>query len=346
MSDVYKSVFPYNVGDCIEFKRFVKMEYSEIYEYTVSKGIIINILNPDMYEVKLYIPETEQTEHWVNRSDIIKHYPKEIIPSLTPRLVLRGIWKDLIFREVKTVKYRDQSSVTHQYINNNGFLRTRSYDSIGEAFHDVDSKYHHNIQVHFNDYYGFTNVRTVANNDIYYNQEIFFSKKCYGELNLNGRHITGDFMYRRSFNSVPPSKKQYICGFVENGEKGLFYRKWFTCSKEFMILWTMVCEPDSYSLRRNLGGGRHEVKKLNELLLELDTSQYNIVHSSIPIDDKKKRYACHNLENSALYLPTIYQDMAMSLFGPDIAPDYNNYSSRIKEGLLWMKYFPENILKG
>ena len=333
----------YDIGDCIEFKRFSPSVTTDTFEYILCNGQVIDNSNPDLLEVSVYNNTTKEFDDgvcWVNPSSIIRYYPKIKIPRLSPRLILKDIWKDLIFREVKTVKTKEQLTVTYEYINDSGFVRTECYDSIEDAFDDVPRDKHCNIHVHYRDYFGFTTHRAIRNNDIHCNQEIFFSRKCYGELNLNGNTITGNFSMRRGFKTIPPRKKQYVCGLVETGEKGLFYRKWFVCSKEFLTLWTMICEPDHYSLKNKKEDGSYVTKDFEEIMKELDTSVYDVSILDRDIETKKELYRSYNVENQALYIPNVYQRIAQSLFKlskRDTDFLYPMYEDRFRSDLIWMK---------
>ena len=282
----------------------------------------------------------------ISPSSVIAHYPLDTLSYLSLRIVLKQKWKDLIFREVKTFKATDPFLITRQYINNDGFVRTQTFRNMAETYRynssvgsngtgtDWDLN-KNNIEVHYKDYFGFTTDRTIRDNDIYFNQEIFFSKKCYSEINLNGKVITADFGPRRGFKSIPPKNKQYICGLVEQGEKGLFYRKWFVCSKEFLKLWTMICEFDHYSLKVNVNG-EYKPKPFEDILSELDTSHYDISNNSdISLVDKQKLYKVYNLENAAIHIPDLYQRVAKAVFAPALATD--EFELRFKQDLIgWM----------
>nr|QBK91461.1 MAG: uncharacterized protein LCPAC302_00810 [Pithovirus LCPAC302] len=316
----------YEPGDYVEFKSF----NSESHEYKLLKGQISNI-NDDLYEIKLY---NKSGICWINPLAIIKHYPLSSISYLSMRLIFKSLWKDFIFREVKIIKTKEPYLITYQYVNDSGFVRTESFTNLPAAYRTVPVELHKNIQIHYRDFFGFTTDRPVRNNDDY-SQDIFFSKKCYGELNLSGNPVTGNFSNRRGFKSVPPEKRQYICGLAEIGEKGPFYRKWFFCSKEFLTLWTMVCETDHYSLRKNIEG-KYIPKTFNELTKELDTSYYDITNRKIIIEDMKKGYQVHSVENSALYL-NIYLKIAKLLFCQDNVYDPFSIDDKIIKDIMWMK---------
>ncbi len=330
----------YEIGDFIEFKSFTSID---AFEYILCKGEITDNTNLDILEIKIYDSNTKNFTKevcWINSALVIRYYPKYKIPTLSTRLIIKDIWKDLIFREVKTVKNKDESMVTYDYINDSGFVRTKTFDTIDEAFKKVPVDKHCNIHIHYRDYFGFTTHRAIRNNDIYCNQEIFFSRKCYGELNLNNKTITGNFSLRRGYKSVPPQKKQYVCGLVETGEKGLFYRKWFICSEEFLKLWTMICEPEHYSLKNKTIDGNYITKSFEEITKDLDTSKYDISSVDIPTKLKKEKYKSYNVETQVLYIPRLYQKIIQSIFKPvkrDNFSLYPTYEERFRSDIAWMK---------
>ena len=328
----------YKEGDFIEFKQFTSYDAMDLTTSTtnniVKKGRIINCSNLDLLEV---MPIDGDSIIWISSSSIIKHYPRTKTRQLSIRLLLKEIWKNFIFREVKTVKTKDPHMVTYQYVNNSGFVRSEKYPTLVDAQKKVPYEYSKNIQVHYRDYFGFTTDRTIRNNDIYYNQEIFFSKKCYGELNLDNKNITGEFSYRRGFKTVPPNAKQYICGLIEHGEKGLFYRKWFVCSDEFLTLWTMICEPDHYSLKYKKDN-KFVTKSLEEILNDLDASHYDSTNSDVSVKTMQKQFEVHNIEYQALYIPDLYQKVILAIFNPiALEDDLFDYTNQIKSDLMWMK---------
>ena len=101
------------------------------------------------------------------------------------------------------------------------------------------------------------------------------------------------------------------------------------CSNEFLLLWTMICDKDDYSLKRRVNGYNYVTKSLSDILEELSTSKY--------IKSRK------NVEKIALYDPTIYQKIAKAVFmGTNIKDNsnlYESYETKLIKRLLWMKYF-------
>jgi hypothetical protein len=354
------SIPHYEPGDCIEFKRYVSGNSDG--EYVLTKGKIIDKIyknnkngenNIDYLEIQVYDPTKTNFNEKLDKTDldkmvskeldlctihinsIVNYYPSVLIPTLSLRLVLKDTWKDFVFREVKTVKTKDPYMITYQYLNENGFVRTMTYDTLEEAYQEVPENNHHNIKVHYGDYYGFTTSKPIRNNDIYCHHEIFFSKKCVGEIKLTGYNISGGFSLRRGFNNVPPTRNKYICGLIEMGEKGLFYRKWFPCSEEFLILWTMICEPDNHSLKNNTGWN-YKTKSIEEILKSLDTSKYN---TNI-LNPNPEGYKVHNIESVALYFPDIYQRIAKKIFKLTKRNDesvYISYEDQLEQDIIWMK---------
>lgn len=325
----------YKPGDYIKFKIFLS-DCSETYKYIISKGKIINVTNMGLLEVKIL---NDIKTLWVNSEHIVEYYPKSIIPDLSLRLIFKRLWKNLIFREVKTVKTKYPFLITYQYINNFKFVRSKNFDNINDALYTVPLNYQSNIIIRYYDYYGFTTDKIIRNNDPYYNKEIFFSRKCYRELNLNGEEITGGFLSRRGLNMIPPRKKQYICGLVGKGYQGLFYRKWFICSKEFITLWTMICDPTHFSLKNS----DLSLKSFPELINDLDTSHYNITNNNkLSLKEMKTKYQIHNIENTAIYFSDLYQKIAKAVYCPDDNDDrdkymYPTYEEKLTKDLLWMK---------
>lgn len=323
----------YKSGDYITFNHFSAFSDQE---YSLCRGKIVDTTNPDLLEVNIFRSSDNnlgETIVWVNPLSIVDHYTEETIKRLSVRLLLKEKWKDFIFREVKTVKTKDPYLITSQYVNSSGFVRTNPNRNVFESQVLYRNRYAdlNTPQTHYRDYFGFTTDRPIRNNDIYYNQEIFFSKKCFSELELVGSRVSGNFSHRRGYNGVPPAARQYVCGLVEQGEKGLFYRKWFICSKEFLTLWTMICESDHYSLKRRQDG-EYVSKTLEEIMREVDTSHYNMVSLS---GNTGREFISYNLESVALYAPDTYSKLILAIFCPErFDGDWSNYAEKLRIDML------------
>lgn len=343
-------------GDVVKFKYIYEIWSEEIsvptitrddndlYDLSSSKNTIKEILtgqvkalgkNSLLYDDNLVgIKTNNDTLLWISYSDIVQWIPENFLSKLTIRTVLRNMWTNLIFREIKTVKTKKLESVHYKYINSDGLLRTKIFRTLDEAYYHVPRKYHRNIQPCYQDYYGFTTDNVVRPSDPYHGREIFFSRKCHTEIDMT----TGIFQNERSTNKYPPVRNQYICGLVENGEKGLFFRKWFLCSDQFITLWTMLCDPESKTLRyRNSQGAK--IKTLAMLYRDLSCKHYQIDYESI-IEDRANNYRIANFEKTALYQKDIYINMAKAIFENkyqiEKLYDDSEYRHNFYKNVMWM----------
>jgi hypothetical protein len=291
---------------------------------------------------------------YIDRRSILQVYPSKIVQYLTPRLALKHLWKDFIFREVKTTKCGNIKYAEYKYISKCGFERIKRFPTLEKAKSSIDFEYHKNIAVYYEDFFGFTTDKSLQYNDAYSDQEIFFSKKCYCELDWS-KNPTGDFLVNeKGFNEVAPLTDAWICGTVENGEKGLFYRKWFVCSKEFFTLWTMVCDPNDDSLYEYKKNGdfieKKKIKDFPTLLKELDTSHYS-VDLKTDLKERRKNHLIHNLERAAMYYPNRYKQVAEVLFSngflkqeesslsysDDFSQEHTPFQKKLVRNILWSK---------
>lgn len=302
------------------------------------KGYDIELYHPETFNQYVPTPLTDKYKHeiadlykptdlehkmsiiFVNEQDIYKHCPSQISKNITFLDAIRQLWKPLVFRKVKTVIKQAQNliDVEYAYINRDGDFKTKTYKSLNAAFERTPEHLHRNIRSHYTDYYGFTTSQNIRDNDPYIGKEIFFSKKCYIELNL-GNQPTADFAKNRFVKTWPPRKGQIICGLVENGEKGLFFRKWFLCSKQFLNLWTYI--------NNNIHPNDKQIK-------DLDTSQLSL-NENLNISQQQQHYKIYNIENCALQWPSRYQQIAKLAFKPNLKPT-DNFSKKLKREILWM----------
>ncbi len=342
------------VGDCVKFKSikeesenkmksglFIENKFSSYFgkiTQVTSDSTLMIIIDPT--DDRLDFPKG--VEVMIDRRSILQIYPSKLIKHITPRIAMKHLWKDLVFREIKATKcdYRNLKYVQYNYVNKSGFTRIKRFRTLEEALARVNPTHHKNITVHHQEYYGFTYDKALRNNDKYFDREIFFSKKCYSELDFSDKNPTGDFLLNeRSFNDIPPKSGSLVCGLVENGEKGLFFRKWFVCSREFLLLWTMVCDPKDSSLNEELG---NKVKSIDTLTSNLDTSLYT-PDMLIPVPERQAKYVFQNLERTALFYSNRYKSICNVLFKKNsnkkIDPyDYKDFSSPFE------KNFYKNIM--
>lgn len=358
-------VFPKcEIGDYIKFKSINNQSKDKMREgvyvenkYSVYFGKVTDISSPSLLGVnvdsndkRLDFPTGITIK--IDRRAVLQIYPHKLIEHLTPRIALKHLWKDLVFREIKTTKCesRDLKYVQYHYINKSGFVRIKRFRTLDQALSSVDPKHHKNITVHYAEYYGFTFDKAIRNNDKYFDREIFFSKKCYGELDFTDKTPTGDFLLNeRGFNDIPPRPGSLVCGLVENGEKGLFFRKWSICSREFLQLWTMICDIKDHSLKSQR---TNKIKPINELIEELNTNFYS-PDLEKSVVERQEKYIFHNLERTALFYPNRYKSVCDVLFGnnfikentgrsysDDYKDDLTPFQKRLIKNIMW----PERLL--
>jgi hypothetical protein len=372
--------FEINTGDYVKFKGIKNqkdiIEESPETKYAIYCGKVVDIDRTGYLGVQLDSNDKRLDyplglNIYIDRRQVLQVFPSNIVNHLTPRIALKHLWKNFIFREVKTTKTSGLLHVEYRYISKVGFERAKRFRSVEEAYKNISFDYHRNIVPCYEDYYGFTTEKAVRNNDIYYDKEIFFSKKCYSELDL-GKNPTGDFFVNeRGFNYEAPKPGQLICGIVENGEKGLFFRKWFICSREFLTLWTMICEPTDLSLTENprisffdpsndndwnkIEKTKRKVKEFSKLLDELDTSHYSI-NLNLDITERRKKYLTHNLERAALYFPNKYKQVAEIVFSrgffirsennsSNYSDDFNETETKFQKKLVKNLIWPKMLLE-
>ena len=160
-------------------------------------------------------------------------------------------------------------------------------------------------------------------------------------------------------NDIPARPGSLICGLVEKGEKGLFFRKWFVCSRQFLLLWTMVCDPKDSSLKQNTYSNisfehlrsseemfkkKSKIKSLDTLLEQLDTTCYRLDFSN-SVKERQKRYVFHNLEKVSLYFSNRYKKICNVLFNNrDGVLNSNNYNGLYDDTDMYTN-FQHNLLK-
>ena len=342
----------YEIGDVIEAIIDDFSLLNDRFTHYV-KGIIVGIYQKDSlkgYDVKLfktiyceqYIPKPLTNEYkdyiqpkinedmsdlknifnpmnliFINHDNIIRHCPRDKISKMSFLEGLREIWSGLIFRSVKAIIKNSNELTIVEYvkIDENKKIQIETFPNLKEAFSKVPKKYHRNIRGRYKEYYGFTTSNIIRQNDTYEGKEIFFSKKCHSELKLDF-DATGRFSKNDIENTWPPRKDQIICGIPEQGEKGLFFRKWFVCSRQFLTLWTMIFYPNHPSLCDEYivaNKSIYKPKSFDRLLMELDTRllQPNYDQSISEIQD---RYRIFNVESCALQSTDKYQIIAKLAF--------------------------------
>jgi hypothetical protein len=255
---------------------------------------------------------------------------------------LKETWSKLTFRSVKAIIKNVDELTTVEYvkIDENKKIQIETFPDLKTAFSKIPKKFHRNIRGRYNEYYGFATSEPIRSNDLYPGREIFFSKKCHSELKLDF-DATGRFNKADIENTWPPRKDQLICGIPEQGEKGLFFRKWFVCSRQFLLLWTMLFYPNHPSL---IDRYTHKPKTFGKLISELDTRPLQPNYDQ-PVSDIQERYKIFNVENCALERTDVYQNIARLAF----LQEETDKIKRLKiqrltnRSLLTVRSFDENL---
>ena len=331
--------------DLVKFSHNNKTYYGKVFEVVNEWELQVIISDQAAEDFPKGLPIT------IDRRSILQSYPSTLVKTLTPRLSLKQIWKNLVFREVKTVIPGDVLYAEYRYISPTGFEQIQRFPTLAEAQKNISPRHYDNIVVHYKEYYGFTTDQSLVKQDLHYDKEIFFSKKCYCKLDWT-ENPTGDFVFGdKEDHTLPPLPDSLICGIVETGEKGLFFRKWFVCSRQFWILWAMVCDSRNDSLFESNKYNMSQPKSFDKLMSELDTSSYNVGYNiKLSLEEKRHKHYIWNLEKAALFFPDRYQKVARVLFhrahledrsGNSYSEDcelvYDKFQKRLRRQLMWPK---------
>ena len=183
------------------------------------------------------------------------------------KIMLRGLWKDLVIQKVKFVDLKAQkmSCVTKYTLDEKGNQQDKfSIDS--SSFSVGTEKEEAVYKINYTHFFGFT-----MNN-------VHFARENYNSFDWT-ISSTGYFGIIGNFlgGYCPPLKGQYICGIVEEGQKGKFFKKWFTCSQQFFEFWSFIMS---------------DKKKVENIYKLTDTSHYHAYNSSdVPLNalERKKK---------------------------------------------------------
>lgn len=230
------------------------------------------------------------------------------------RMMLAGKWGNLIFRNV----FYTKTGTKGPYM-----VKKRGFDEKGEFYENSDkinkTTLDHNqigkeYSVHYNYYDGFTNKKGLRDNDPFHGKSIYFSKKGvdsnYTSIELTPHHRYGWFNDdTKGECSIPPRKEQIICGIVRENDKGLYYKKWFICSPEFLYLWTLVRKGPDPNLNKET------------ILRKVDCSHYSNYkyNNKLTTQQKNARLICNNYEDTVKW--NSYVDIVRYIIDNEL--DYN-----------------------
>jgi len=200
----------------------------------------------------------------IQRRDI-NRFNKPMTDGDKFKIMLRGLWKDLVVRKIEGVitKEKDILSVHKITIDNEGCLHNEMEGLVGlngtKTHEDEDKALYENSYDHF---FGFASSWKTSKHDNC-NGKIYFQQNKYNSFDFN-IHKTGYFGDIGNFTCgyISPLKGQYICGIVEKGPKGFFYKKWFSCSPQFVNFWSFLMS--------------NRTPDINALLKSVDTRCYSV----------------------------------------------------------------------
>jgi hypothetical protein len=234
-----------------------------------------------IYEVDTDRSSDTRHREMVCSSEIIQifdksRYKSNLINEVSMKVadILRVMWSSLVFRRVSKIVTKHEHIKSISYIERD----SRSCEIVTVPIAEIGNRYMPNTWYNYTFFYGFTSKVHVRDSDMVAGQPIFFDLRNYSEL---------DFEIERSgwFSTDPtlnecysfPKPNDLICGIIENKGRGPIYKKWFRCSNQFLLLYTMIFNPDHNVLYINDSRsykGRTKRKDKSQLIEELTTPGY------------------------------------------------------------------------
>ena len=225
------------------------------------------------------------------------------------KIMLRGLWKNLVVQKVKFVDLKAQkmSCVTKYTLDEKGNQQDKfSVDSSSLSADKEEAVY----EINYSHYFGFT-----MNN-------VHFARENYNSFDWTISE-TGYFGTIGNFlgGYCPPLKGQYICGIIEENQKGKFFKKWFTCSQQFFEFWSFIMSEKKEALNSQY------IANLRKLT---DTSHYHTDnYSNVPLNalERKKKldFISHSFQHEDFRSPMPYRTLLNFI----IKNEYNKHYSSL-----------------
>lgn len=163
------------------------------------------------------------------------------------RLLLASKLEHLIFRTVATINtHNDPPVELYRLVHDGtsmGYTRAELVPRWAHASVDVRQP----VIAKYGHYDGRTGKQPLRDNDPYGGTSIYYASHSrhggrYGELDLRGdcKFGGGRNMTDLKDPLVAPHRDQILCGKVAVNDKGLYYKRWFLCSPQFLYLVTML----------------------------------------------------------------------------------------------------------
>jgi len=171
--------------------------------------------------------------------------------------MLRGFWKGLVMRKVKTVKTLSKPFSVYRYEMDDLGNIDIDHSFRGEKIPSIsgvkDNEFYKEC---YSKYFGFTFKFGEGDREIYFSSENYngmdFDIDCSAWFSHWGNHGGG---------YEPPQRGQFICGIVKEGPKGPYYDKWFICSDQFFNFWRFVM-------------GENHKQDIHDILEKVDTLRW------------------------------------------------------------------------
>lgn len=98
-------------------------------------------------------------------------------------------------------------------------------------------------------FFGFTSAVHVREPEPFKGSQIFFDSRSYAELDFDSDQSGWFSSDKRLWEcSSAPQPNDLVCGIVEQTNRGPAYKKWFKCSEQFLLLYTILFYPKHNTL--------------------------------------------------------------------------------------------------
>jgi hypothetical protein len=245
--------------ELIDSKMIIPLEDCDHFKYTPHVGRVWyeNLgyneeLKEETIKVTCVSVEIKDIRFSIKREDI-NRYLQSQSEGERFKILLRGYWKDLVVRKVKTVvlpskemsvekisidtKYGIiREDMIHETCMNGTSFEERYRSADGTCLTEVGDTFYLKL---YSRYFGFTSKFGANDREIYFSQDNYkgfdFDVESTCWFSNYGNHNGG---------YIPPLKGQFVCGIVKSNTKGLYYDQWFTCSQQFFNFWKFIMSND------------------------------------------------------------------------------------------------------
>lgn len=222
---------------------------------------------------------------------------------------------DDILDKMEDAKFTNPWQVMDFY----GTIMDRRYNTLKDALAEVPVHFHHNLEIEYDKFYGFTGTDSL-NNDPYVGQQIKFDSNKFAEISFDpNRHFldfdptTNHLFAPRHANPRKKGSGQLLCGLVEKDHRGYKFEKWFICSLQFYKLWLMLFDPKNPQLAETL---QEQIKDLSTLKI------WNLY--SMSMTQRLEKYDRRIFETPAMEYGDRYQILANFCFDPNYILQWEN----------------------